>query len=174
VLRKREVHLVAIRIVEARADDRRFEIVVADDERDAAQVAERPLMQAKERLEPLIPRGFFIAVARMAQRHAKHPRAAPLAGLRVERRCAAKEIHLRLRAGRDVKDPDGASPDDEGADEPLHRFVAGGVAKLLDEVLPDALEAQARVEFLRDRGAIRGGLESRSFGGRAGEHFGRV
>jgi hypothetical protein len=166
--------LVAVGIVETRADDGGLEIVVANHERDAAQVAERALVQAQECLEALIPRGLLVAVARVGERHAKHPRATPLAGLRVERRRAAEEIHLRLGAGRTVKDADGASPHREGADESLHRFVAGGVAKLLDQVLPDPLQAETRVEFLGDRRAIRRGHGSRSFSRRAGEHYGRV
>src|SRR5437899_4445360 len=51
VFREREVHLIAIRIVDARANDGRSEIVVPDHEGDATQVAERALVQAKERLE---------------------------------------------------------------------------------------------------------------------------
>ena len=96
VLREREIDLVTVGIVEARAHDRGFEIVVANDARDAAEVAERALMQPQERLELLIPDRFFVAMARVAQRHAKHPRPSPLARRRVERRRAAEEIDLRL------------------------------------------------------------------------------
>jgi hypothetical protein len=174
VLCEREVHLVAIRIVETCADDRRLEIVVADHEPDPAQVAECPLMQAKERFGTLIPHRLLVAVARVSERHAKHPRTTPLAHLCFERRCAAKEVDLRLSPGRAVKDPDRSPPHRERADEPFHRFIAGSVAKLVDQVLPDPLEAEARVKFLGDRGAIRGGFGSRSFPRRAREHFGRV
>ena len=50
VPREREVDLVTVRIVEARAHDRRFEIVVANHLRHAAEVAERVLVQAEKRL----------------------------------------------------------------------------------------------------------------------------
>ena len=45
VRREREIDVVAVGIVEAGAHDRGFEIVVADDARDAAEVAERALVQ---------------------------------------------------------------------------------------------------------------------------------
>ena len=104
VLREREIDLVAVGIEEARAHDGRLEIVVADDQRHAAEVAERALVQAQKRLELLIPDRFLVAVPRVAQRHPKHPRPSPLARRRVERRRAAEEIDLRLGPGRAVKD----------------------------------------------------------------------
>ena len=103
---EREIDLVAVRIVEAGAHDGRFEIVVTDDERHAAQIAKRALVEAQERLEPLIPDGLLIAVARVAERHAKHPGPPPLAGRRVERGRAAEEVDLRFGAGGAVKDAD--------------------------------------------------------------------
>ena len=73
---------------------------------DAAQIAEGAFMEPKKRLEALIPRRLFVTVAGVAERHAKHPRATPLARLSVERRGTAEEIHLPLRPGRAVKDTD--------------------------------------------------------------------
>lgn len=51
MLRERAVHGVDVRLVEARADDRRPEIVVPYHEGDAAQIVEGTFMQAQERLE---------------------------------------------------------------------------------------------------------------------------
>ena len=148
---EREIDVVAVGIEEAGAHDGGFEIVVADDRRHAAEVAERALVQPEKRLELLIPDRFLVAVPRVAQRHAKHPRPAPLAGRGVERRRAAEEIHLRFGPGRAVKDADGPARRRDRPHEPFHRFVARAVAVLLDQVLPDPLQAQAGVELLGDR-----------------------
>ena len=168
---EREIDVVAIGIEEARADHGGFEIVVTNDLRHAAEVAKRALVQAKKRLEFLIPDRFLVAVPRMAERHPKHPRPAPLAGRGVERRRAAEEIHLRFGAGRAVKDADRPARRRDRAHEPFHRFVARAVAVLLDQVLPDPLQAQPGVELLGDGRAIERGRESRPPG--AGERFGR-
>jgi len=58
-----QVDVVAIGIIEAGPDHRRFQIVVADDARDAAEVAKRVLVEPEERLDLLIPHRFFVAVA---------------------------------------------------------------------------------------------------------------
>ena len=77
----------------------------------APEIAERALVQPQERLELLIPHGFLVAVARVAQRHPKHPRPAPLARRRVQRRRAAEEIHLAFgaRARSETRRRPGAS-----------------------------------------------------------------
>ena len=170
--REGEIHVVAIRIEEAGAHDGRFEIVVADHLRHAAEIAKGSLVQPEKRLELLIPDRFLVAVPRMAQGHPKHPGPPPLARGGIERRRPAEEIHLRLGAGRAVEDPDGSARRCDRPREPFHRFVARPVPVLLDEVLPDALQAQTGVEFLGDRRAIarRGEPPARW---RAGERFGR-
>jgi hypothetical protein len=170
---EREVDVVAIGIVEAGADDGRFQIVVAHDLRHAPEVAKRALVEPQEGLELLIPDRFFVTVAGVAERHPKHPRPAPLAGGGLERGSTAEEINLAFGAGGAVKDPDGPPRRYDRPHESLHRFVAGAVAVLLDEVLPDPLQAQARIELLSDRGAVdRCGKSGPR--GRAGERFGRV
>src|SRR5204862_276116 len=131
-----------------------FEIVVPNDEGHAAEIAERALMQPQERLELLIPHGFFVAVAGVAQGYPKHPRPSPLAGPRVQGRRAAEEIHLAFGAGRTVKHADGPPRGRERPYEALHGLVARAVAVLLDQVLPNALQAQTGVELLGDGGAI--------------------
>ena len=122
-------------------------------------------------------------MTRVAQRHAKHPRPTPLAGRGLERRRAAEEIDLRFGPGGAMKDAHGPTRRRDRPHESLHRLVARAVAVLLDQVLPDPLHAQARVELLGDRLAIDGGAEPRPrrragerfgrFWLRAGEHFGR-
>ncbi len=109
----------------------------------------------------------------MTQRHPKYPGSPPLAGARVERRRAAEEIDLAFGAGGAVKHADRTPRRCDRPHESLHRFVAGAVAVLLDQVLPDPLEAQSRIELLGDGGAVdrRGEAGPR---GRAGERFGRV
>ena len=107
MLGEREIDLVTVRIEEARAHDRGFEIVVANDRWHTPEIAERALMEPQERLEFLIPDGLFVAVARVAERQAKDPRPSPLAGARVERRRTTEKIHLSFRTGRAVKDTDG-------------------------------------------------------------------
>ena len=154
MLREREIDLVTVGIEEARAHDGGFEIVVANDRGHAAEIAERALVQPQKRLELLIPDRLFVAVARVAERHAKHPRPSPLARRRVERRRAAEEIDLAFGAGRAVKDADGSARRRDRPHEPLHRLVARAVAVLLDQVLPDPLQAQTGVELLGDRRAI--------------------
>lgn len=47
-----------------------------------------------------------------------------------------------------MKDTDGSARRRDRPHESLHRFVARAVAVLLDQVLPDALQAQTGVEFL--------------------------
>ena len=76
---------------------------MADDGGHAPEVAEGVLVQPEERLELLIPDGFLVAVARVAERQPKHPRPSPLARLRVERRRAAEEIDLAFGPGSAVK-----------------------------------------------------------------------
>jgi hypothetical protein len=163
---------VAVGIVEAGAHNGGFEIVVAYDPRDPTDVAKRPLVQPQERLELLIPDRFLVAMPRMAERQAKDPRPTPLAGRRIERRRSAEEIDLSLGSGGAVKDPDRAALRRDGAHEALHRFVAGAVAVLLDEVLPDPLQAETGVELLGDRRPIYGGGKPRARR-RAGERCGR-
>ena len=164
---------MAIGIEETRAHDGRFEIVVTDHHRHAAEIAERSLVQPEKRLELLIPDRFLVAVPRMAQRHPKHPGPSPFARRGVERRRPAEEIHLRFGAGRAMKDADGSTRRRDRPYEPFHRFVTRAVPVLLDEVLPNALHGQTGVEFLGDRRAIerRGEPPARD---RAGERFGRV
>ena len=82
---------MTVRIEEARAYDRGFEIVVANDERDAPEIAEGALMQPEERLEFLIPDRLFVPVARVAERQAKDPRPPPFAGAHVEGRAPRKK-----------------------------------------------------------------------------------
>jgi hypothetical protein len=50
-----------------------------------------------------------------------------------------------------MKHTNGASLRRHRPDEPLDRFVAGAVAVLLDQVLPDPLQTQADVELLGNR-----------------------
>jgi hypothetical protein len=128
VRREREVDVVAVGIEEARAHDGGFEIVMAHDRRDAADIAKRALVQAEKCLELLIPDGFLIAVTGVAKRHPKHPRPSPFPRRHVQRRGAAEEINLRFRAGRAMKHADGSSRRRDRPHEPLHRFVARAVA----------------------------------------------
>ena len=171
--RERQVDVVAVRVVEAGADDCGLQIVVAHDARHAAEIAKRALVEPQERLELLVPDRFFVAVAGVPQRHAKHPRPTPLARRSIERGRATKEVDLSFGTGRAMKHADRSSRRRDRPHEPLHRFVAGAVAVLLDEVLPDPLQAQARVQFLGNRRAIEDGREPRARR-RAGERFGRV
>ena len=85
---------MTVRVVEARPDDGGLEIVVPHDFRHAAEIAERVLVQPQKCLELLIPDRFFVAVARVAQRHPKDPRPTPFAGARLERGRPLEEIHL--------------------------------------------------------------------------------
>jgi hypothetical protein len=170
---KGQVDVMAVGIVEAGSDNRRFEIVVADDRRHAAEIAKRALMEPEERLELLIPDGFFVPMARVPQRHPEDPGPAPFAGARVERRSATEEIDLGFRPRGAMNHAHGPPPRRERPDESLHRFVAGPVAVLLDQVLPDSLQAQAGIELLGDGGPIdRRGKPAP--GRRAGERFGRI
>src|SRR6185503_6856395 len=106
-------------------------------------------------LELLIPDALFVAMARVAERHPEHPRPSPLACRGVQRGRPAEEINLAFGPWCAVKDADGSAPPGRNRPhEPLHRLVARPVAVLLDQVLPDPLQAQAGVEFLRDRRAI--------------------
>src|SRR6185295_5276556 len=162
--------VVAVRVVAARAHDRRLQIVVANDARYAAKVAKRPLMESQERFELLIPDRLFVAVARVPQRHPKHPGPPPLAGRRLERGRAGEEVDLRLGAGGAMEHPDDAARPRDRAHEPLDRLVARAVAVLLDEVLPDALDGQSGIEFFGDDLAIVAGREP----ARAGKRLGRV
>jgi hypothetical protein len=72
---------------------------------------------------------------------------------------------------RAVKHADDAALRCDRPRESFHRFVTGAVAVLVDEVLPDPLEAQPGVELLGDRLTIDRGRESWP---RAGERFGRI
>ena len=72
-----------------------------------------------------------------------------------------------------MKHADGSARRRDRPHEALHRLVARAVAVLLDQVLPDALQAQTGVEFLGDRRAIHRGAEPRARR-RAGERFGRI
>ena len=89
-----QIDVVAVGIVEAGAHDGGFEIVVAHDHRHAADVAKRPLVQPQKRLELLIPDRFFVAVPRVTERQAKHPRAD--ATRRWPRRASARRGRNRL------------------------------------------------------------------------------
>ena len=93
---EREIHIMAVGIEEADTDDGGFEIVMANDRRHAAEVAERALVQAQKRLELLVPDGFLVAMTRMTERHPKDPGPAPFAGGDVERRRPTEKIHLRF------------------------------------------------------------------------------
>jgi hypothetical protein len=168
-----QIDVVAVGIVEAGADDRGLQIVVTHDARHTAEVAKRALVEPEERLELLIPDRFLIAVPRMPERHPEDPRPSPLAGGRVERRGAAEEIGLRFGTRGTVEDADGAPPRRQRPHKPLHRFVAGAVAVLLDQVLPDAVYDQPRIELLGDRRPIEGRREPRSRW-RAEERFGPI
>ena len=121
---------MTIRIEEARAHDGGFEIVVANDRGHPTEIAERALVEPQKRLELLIPDGFFVAVARVAERHAKHPRPSPLAGRRVQRRRAAEEIDLAFGAGGAMKHADGPARRRDRPHESFHRLVARAVAVL--------------------------------------------
>ena len=177
-----EIDVVAVRIEEARPHHRGLEIVVTNDFRDPTEVAERAFVQAKKRVEFLIPDRVFVAVPRVAQRHSKYPRPSPLTGGGIERRRAAEEIYLRFGARCAMKDADGAASRRDRPHEPFHRFVARGVAVLLDQVLPDPLPAQPGLELLGDGRAIQCRRESWTGAGerfgrfcvRAGERFGRI
>jgi hypothetical protein len=96
VRREGEVDVVAVGIEEARAHDCGFEIVMAHDLRDAAEIAKRALVRSEERLELLIPDRFLVAVARVAERYPRDPQPSPLPGAGVERRRATEEVDLRL------------------------------------------------------------------------------
>jgi hypothetical protein len=145
---------------------------VANHEGDAAEIAKRAFVQAQKRRELLIPHGFFVAVPRVAERHPEHPRPTPLTRRGLERGGPLKEIDLRLGPRGAVEDADGPARGRQRPHESLHRFVTGAVAVLLDQVLPDALQTQPRVEFLGDGLAIdRGGEPASPVG--AGERFGR-
>ena len=66
------------------------------DQRNTAQVLKRVFVQAQERLQLLIVRRFIVAVSRVTERQAKHPRPTPFTGRRMQRRRAPEEIHLAL------------------------------------------------------------------------------
>ena len=108
---EREIDLVAVGIEEARAHDRRFEIVVADDQRHAAEVAERALVQPEKRLELLIPDRFFVAVPRVARASSETPTAVATRPWR--RRASARRgrnrLALRRRARSERRRRPGAS-----------------------------------------------------------------
>jgi hypothetical protein len=110
----------------------------------------RTIVQLQEGRGLLVPDRLLVAVPGVAERHAEHPGPLPLAGGGVERRNALEEVDLPFfsRGGVDhAGDPPGPA---QGADVPLHRLVAVRVAELLHQVLPDALQAQPRVELLDD------------------------
>src|SRR5262245_15775169 len=130
--REGQVDVVAIGIVKTGADDGRFQIVVPHHTRDATEVTKRAFVEPEERLELLIPDRFLIAVAWVAERHPKHPRPTPFTGGRVERRRAAEEIDLRFGPWGAVEHAHGPPLRRDRPHEPLHRFVAGAVAVLLD------------------------------------------
>src|SRR5215207_8847205 len=120
----------------------------------------------------------------MAEGHAEDPRSTPFARGALERGGPAEEIDLAFGPRSTVEDADGSPRRGDRPHEPLHRFVTGAVAVLLDEVLPDPLQAQTRVELLGDRRAVRRRGEPRArcragerfgrFWVRAGERFGRI
>ena len=56
------LHLVDVGIVEAGTDDGRLQIVMANDTRDPAKVAEGVLVQGEEAVELLVPDGLLVAV----------------------------------------------------------------------------------------------------------------
>lgn len=130
-------------------------------------------MQREERGELLIPHRLFIAVARVAQCHPKHPGPTPFPGRRVERGRAAEEIDLRFGAWGAMKDAHGTTRRRDRPHESLHRLVARAVAIHLDQVLPDPLDAQACVELRGNRLPVdpRGKSRPRC---RAGKRFGRI
>ena len=62
VRREGQVHVVVVGIVEARAHDGGFEIVMAIYARHAAEIPKRVLVEPEKRFELLIPHGFFVAM----------------------------------------------------------------------------------------------------------------
>jgi hypothetical protein len=94
-------------------------IIEVHDLRHAAEVAKRALVEPEERLELLIPDRFLVAVAGVAERHAKDPWPAPFTGGRVERgRAAEDDLALGLRGA--VKHADSPPLGRDRPHEPLH------------------------------------------------------
>src|SRR5262245_36208944 len=96
----------------------------------------------------------------MTERHAKHPGPPPLARARIQRRRATEKVDLGFGAWGAVKHANGTPRRGDRPHEPLHRFVAGPVTVLLDEVLPDPLQAQTGIELLGDGRPIGDGGEA--------------
>ena len=173
VLGKRRVHLVHVRVVDARAQDARLEIVEPYDGGHALEITERALMEPEKRVQLLIPHGFFVAVPRARERQPEHPRPLPLARRGVPRRRPAKEINLALLSGVRFEDADGSVARRNGPQIAFDRFVAVAVPELFGQVLPDALGGQALRALLENRILIMSGREA-SRRSRAGERFGRI
>jgi hypothetical protein len=144
VRRERQVDVMAVGVEEARAYDRRFEIVMTHDERHTTQIAECALVESEEGLELLIPHRFFVPMARVTEREAKDPRPPPFTGRDIERRGATEEIDLPFGAGCAMKHPDRSTGRREGPHEAFHRFVARAVAVLLDQVLARSVAGSGR------------------------------
>jgi len=185
VLREREIDLVTVGIEEAGAHDGCFEIVMANDERDAPEIPEGALMQPQERLEFLIPHGLFVTVAGVAQGHAKDPRPSPLAGPGVQCRRAAEKVHLAFRAGRTVKHADGPPRGRDRPHEALHGLVARAVpvtprrgpARCVCRLRPVSSFSAIAMRYIAAANRGRGVEPGERCGRvcvRAGERFGRI
>ncbi len=94
---EREIDVVTIGIEEARAHDGRFEIVVANDQRHAAEIAEGALVQPEKRLELLIPDRLFVASWTVRSPLAKTGNASPASGWSARCSTATKCVHTWRR-----------------------------------------------------------------------------
>ena len=88
------VDVVRVRIVEAGADHRGLEIVVAYDLEHAPEVEEGVLVAAQEGLELLVPDRLLVAVTRAAQASSGRPRADATGPSRSEGRGTPEEVDL--------------------------------------------------------------------------------
>jgi len=146
---------------------------VAADGRDSPEVTEGALVQPQEGLDLLVPGRLLIAVPGAAQGHAEDPRAPPLPGLGAEGGSALKEVDLCFFAWGAVIDAHHVGRPFQAPGVALDRLVAATEPELLDQVLPDPLQAQTGVELLDNRLVVGRGRGTRGKH-RAGERFGRI
>jgi hypothetical protein len=177
VLGERGVHLTDIRVVQAGAHDRGFQVVVPDHLWHPLQPDERVLVGTQEAIALLGPQRLFVAVLRARQRQAEDPRSTPPTLRLIERRRSLEEIHLRLFARRVLHDVDQLGVCAlEPPHVPPHRGVAVRVAHrwVCAQVLPDPLRRQPLAQTSLDLLTVRLGQPRRPMRRvRAGRQVGR-